>query len=133
ILNPSFIKLPSLKKQNVMSQRWLSVWLWFYCNVMMAQVGINTIDPQAQLDISSSNSVSPDITDGILIPRIENFPTNQPTAAQDGMLVYLKRTLTDHPIGFYYWEAGKSEWVPMTADPRFNFYREGTSIPSEGV
>ena len=98
-----------------------------------AQVGINTTDPKAQLDIASSNSINPAITDGILIPRIENFPSLSPTAEQDGMLVYLKKAKAGYPEGFYYWNSGLSAWTPITANAPFNFFREGTSLPSEGV
>lgn len=98
-----------------------------------AQVGINTTDPKAQLDIASSNSVNPAITDGILIPRMENFPSLTPTVDQDGMLVYLKKGKAGFPIGFYYWNSSLGAWTPITANATYNFFREGTSSPSEGV
>jgi len=97
------------------------------------QVGINTVDPKAQLDITSSNSINPAITDGILIPRIENFPNPSPTADQDGMLVYLKKETSGFPVGFYYWNFIQATWTPLTADASHNFFREGTSVQSEGV
>ena len=58
-----------------------------------AQVGINTTNPQSALDISSTNTVAPENTDGILIPRISNFPATNPGANQQSMLVYLTNDL----------------------------------------
>lgn len=98
-----------------------------------AQVGINTVDPKAQLDIASSSSTNPDITDGILIPRIENFPALSPTSDQEGMLVYLKKEHPGFPTGFYYWNSNLKEWTSITANTSHHFFREGTSVPSEGV
>ena len=73
--------------------------VWIFLGAS-AQVGINTVDPKAQLDIASSSSTNPDITDGILIPRIENFPALSPTSDQEGMLVYLKKEHPGFPTGF---------------------------------
>jgi len=67
-----------------------------------AQVGIGTITPQANLDIVASNSALPSSTDGVLIPRIDDFPLTQPALSQNGMLVFL--TGNGVPAeGFYYW------------------------------
>ncbi|MEM0518687.1 hypothetical protein [Aequorivita flava] len=49
-----------------------------------AQVGIGTTNPKSALDITASDSADPSNTDGILIPRINRFPTTNPTADQDG-------------------------------------------------
>ena len=101
--------------------------------MVSAQVGINTTDPKAQLDIASSNSTNPAITDGILIPRIENFPTLSPSEEQDGMLVYLKKEKPGFPIGFYYWNSGLGAWISITGNASHHFFREGSNVPSEGV
>lgn len=75
------------------------------------QVGINTASPNAQLDIRSSNQLAPSNTDGILIPKIDAFPVVSPTAAQQGMLVYLTTASgTDLP-GFYYWDNITNDWI----------------------
>lgn len=96
-------------------------------------MGINTIDPKAQLDILSSNPINPEITDGILIPRIENFPAAQPTPEQDGMLVYLKTEKEGFPKGFYFWNAANNSWTSISNTTLYNFYKEGTSLPADGV
>ena len=85
----------------------------FYCIFLIsfiskAQVGIGTPSPYAQLDVVSSNQALPANNDGILIPKIDTFPAVNPTALQQGMLVYLTATATFASVsrtkGFYYWD-----------------------------
>ncbi|WP_299098610.1 tail fiber domain-containing protein [uncultured Winogradskyella sp.] len=71
-----------------------------------AQVGIGNTDPKASLDITASNQAAPANTDGILIPRIDAFPSTNPTVDQKGMLVYLTTFDGTNPSGFYYWTGG---------------------------
>ncbi|NRA94092.1 MAG: hypothetical protein HRU26_15685, partial [Psychroserpens sp.] len=84
--------------------------LFSSCFLGHAQVGVNTTSPQAQLDIRSSNVATPANTDGILIPKIDEYPVTNPTAAQDGMLVFAtgNGTVTK---GFYYWDNGTTSWI----------------------
>ena len=76
---------------------------------LFAQVGINTTNPKAQLDIKASNQVAPQNTDGILIPRIDAFPVTNPTVDQNGMLIFLT---TDNK--FYYWKNATSTWIVIS-------------------
>lgn len=76
-----------------------------------AQVGINTTMPDAQLDIRSGNPAAPSNADGILIPRIDTFPATSPTAAQQGMMVYLTTAVGSKLPGFYYWDNVTSAWL----------------------
>jgi hypothetical protein len=78
-----------------------------------AQVGVNTTNPQAQLDITASNSITPSNTDGLLVPRVDNFPATNPTATQQGMLVYLTTTIGLNAPGFYYWNNITTTWIPI--------------------
>lgn len=82
---------------------------------IFAQVGINTTTPNAQLEIKSSDQTAPSNTDGILIPKVDVFPAINPTAVQQGMMVYLTTTSgTDLP-GFYYWDnSGTPSWKAIT-------------------
>jgi hypothetical protein len=45
----------------------------FSAHEVLAQVGIGTTAPDAQLDIRSTNQVTPANTDGILIPKVDAF------------------------------------------------------------
>jgi hypothetical protein len=81
------------------------------CYNAYSQVGINTTTPKAQLEIKSSNQATPLNTDGILIPKMDAFPTTNPTAAQDGMMVYLTQTVGVNQAGFYFWKNSSSIWI----------------------
>ncbi|MBR9914921.1 MAG: hypothetical protein GYB32_08860 [Algicola sp.] len=77
-----------------------------------AQVGVGNTEPKASLDISSSSLTNPNNTDGILIPRIDNFPSANPTIDQDGMMVFATGNGTPTK-GFYYWDNSSSSWIPV--------------------
>lgn len=87
--------------------------LFFTTIIVQAQVGINTTVPNAQLDIRSTNQAAPSNTDGILIPKVDAFPAVNPTAAQQGMLVYLTTTVGADVPGFYYWDNATVDWIPI--------------------
>jgi Chaperone of endosialidase len=88
----------------------LQIILLFFSATMLAQVGINTTTPAAQLEITSSNQVAPANTDGIIIPRIDAFPATNPTALQQGMMVYLTTISGVNQPGFYYWDDISVTW-----------------------
>ena len=89
----------------------LGFWMSFI-SPNVAQVGIGTITPNASLEIAVSNQASPQNTDGVLIPKIDNFPSTSPTANQDGMLVFVTGNGTPTK-GFYYWDTALTNWVPF--------------------
>lgn len=98
--------------------------------LVFSQVGIDTSDPQAKLDIVASNIDNPSIYDGILIPRITKFPTTSPTAQQEGMLVYLTKAVPDHSPGFYFWNNESKKWENLGGSSIGTFYKPGTtSVP----
>ena len=78
-----------------------------------SQVGVNTTDPQAQLDIRSVNQAAPSNTDGILIPKIDAFPAINPTINQNGMMVFLTTAVAGKLPGFYYWDNSSSSWIGL--------------------
>ncbi len=93
-------------------------YLLFICFItsnITAQVGIGTTSPNAQLDIRSSNQATPSNTDGILIPKVDTFPLTNPTANQQGMLIYLTTAATFSSVskqpGFYYWDNATTNWI----------------------
>lgn len=93
----------------------------------LAQVGINTTNPDALLQIKASNEANPSATDGILVPKIDTFPATNPTAAQQGMLVYLKNTIGTNLPGFYYWDDATTSWKSVTTKPDVDFLTVGTN------
>jgi hypothetical protein len=88
---------------------------------LTAQVGIGTTSPKSMLDIPASNSTAPANTDGILIPRISNFPSSNPGADQDGMLVFLNTASAGNPKGFYYWDNTKTAWISYNDEWKDSF------------
>lgn len=103
----------------------------------LSQVGINTTSPDAQLDIKSSNQAAPSNTDGILIPKIDAFPVTNPTAAQQGMLVYLTTISAGQQPGFYYWDnSGTPQWKPIagnTVAADADWYEVGGTTPPDAI
>ena len=83
-------------------------------NNIWSQVGIGTTLPFSQLEIKSSNQATPANTDGLIIPKIDNFPIINPTADQQGMMVYLTTTIGTNFTGFYYWDNSITSWRPIT-------------------
>jgi len=82
-----------------------------FIQLSYAQVGVGNISPQARLDITASNQATPLNTDGLLIPRIDNFPSTSPSSAQNGMMVFLTTTVGGNVPGFYYWDQPNTQWV----------------------
>ncbi|WP_456440212.1 tail fiber domain-containing protein [Psychroserpens sp.] len=96
---------------------------------MNAQVGIGNTNPQAILDIAASNIASPSNTDGILVPRVDDFSLTDPTSVQDGMLIFITGNGTPTK-GFYYWDQISTSWVEITTGGRNTLdqaYDEGGS------
>lgn len=81
-----------------------------FTTTTLAKIGINEPTPSAKLHISPSNTFAPNSTDGIIIPRVNNFPSTSPTAAQNGMMIYLTAQFAGNIAGFYYWENATSTW-----------------------
>lgn len=100
-----------------------------------SQVGINTTDPKAQLEIKSSNQAAPTNTDGILIPKIDAFPGANPTADQQGMIVYLTTVSAGKQPGFYYWDNTTLTWKSIggTGTSDHDFYEVGTTTPPDAI
>lgn len=91
-----------------------------FTQICFSQVGINTISPNAQLEIKSSNQASPSNIDGMLIPKIDAFPLVNPSAAQNGMLVYLNALSLGNQPGFYYWDNATTSWLSIKGGTGWN-------------
>ena len=102
--------------------------LLIMCFSAAAQVGIGNSNPKAQLDISATNSNDPAVIDGILIPRIEKFPTSNPGTEQHGMLVFLNQNVTGFNSGFYYWNSIENKWKSLAPEAvSSNFHKPGST------
>jgi trimeric autotransporter adhesin len=123
-----------MKKRN-----YLLLLLLLTINSSIAQVGVGTTAPDAQLDIRSSNQAAPANNDGILIPKVDAFPATNPTVAQQGMLVYLTTPTTfggnPKPIGFYYWDNITPDWVGISsaANGDHDWYEVGTTTAPNAI
>lgn len=92
------------------------------------QVGVGNTNPQAQLDISASNTTSPSNLDGILIPRMSNLPAVfSMTPNQDGMMVFYTGTGFDGK-GFYYWDETANNWVKIASGTANDWSLNGNTI-----
>lgn len=103
----------------------LAAFLVAISGCVYAQVGINTEAPKATLHIEGNSKTAPSGVDGILIPKIKNFPTTNPTTK--GVLVFVQgnenmiqdpndaaRKIQEYPDNFYFWEGTK--WIPFVKD-----------------
>lgn len=108
---------------------YITLFLFSFINVLQAQVGIGTTSPNATLDIRSSNQATPSNTDGILIPKVDAFPATNPTATQQGMLVYLTIAVGSKLPGFYYWDNTSTSWIGInsTVNSDADWFKVGTS------
>ncbi len=100
--------------------------------LFFAQVGIGTTNPNATLDISASNIATPSNEDGILIPRVDEFPASNPGATQDGMLLFITGNGTPSK-GFYYWDNSVTNWVAVASQVDVDFYEEGTTTAPDDI
>jgi hypothetical protein len=92
----------------------------------VSQVGIGTTEPGAQLDIVATDIDNPAKIDGILIPRIKKFPSQNPGNEQHGMLIFLSENFNNYPTGFYYWHQQESKWKSIVSDAKAaDFYEIG--------
>jgi len=94
-----------------------------------SQVGINTTSPNSTLDIVASDSSSPSSKDGILIPRLEDFPSTDPGSGQDGMLIFLNNASGTSSRGFYYWNNPTDSWIGIGQGE----WKDGTNVDGNDI
>lgn len=98
--------------------KYITFLVFLISQVCFSQIGINTTNPSALLDINSE-------TQGVLMPRVELVETMQalpvvnPTGdpLENGTLVYNTETINDVRPGFYYWLIDR--WVRLSSEPQF--------------
>ncbi|MDR6195325.1 hypothetical protein [Siphonobacter sp. SORGH_AS_0500] len=106
-----------------MKQFLLSAGLMLATVSAYAQLGVGTSTPKAQLDVTASNPSTPSNTDGLLIPRVSAFPATNPTAEQNGMMVFLTTASGNKLPGFYYWNESSKAWKSIySSSETLKFY-----------
>ena len=100
----------NIKNKSVNMRKRIGISILFFAVslVSFGQVGIGNTSPKALLDISANNPSAPSFNDGVLVPRIDAFPSTSPGVDQNGMLVFLT---TDN--SFYYWDNAGSSWKKL--------------------
>ncbi|WP_309640551.1 hypothetical protein [Flavobacterium sp.] len=108
---------------------YLAIVLLLMIQFVEAQIGIGTTTPNATLDIRSSNQAAPANTDGILVPKVDAFPVANPTASQNGMLVFLTTVSGANQPGFYYWNNATTAWIGInsTVNSDADWFKVGTT------
>lgn len=95
-----------------MKSKILIIGLALSFNNAFSQVGVGTTEPKGALDVEASSRTTPTNGDGILIPRIDEFPLINPGADQDGMMVFITGSGSALK-GFYYWDFDIPDWVAI--------------------
>lgn len=90
--------------------------LCLIANKSMSQVGINTTTPSSLFEVKASNTSNPSINDGVIIPRVNTFPSANPGVEQNGMLIYLTNAVGIKERGFYYWDNPTLSWLPIAPE-----------------
>ncbi|WP_124980565.1 hypothetical protein [Nonlabens xiamenensis] len=97
-----------------------------------AQVGINTADPTADLEVIANPTPGAGEYNGIVIPRVTTLPTGAdlPTAAQKGLILYLESgTATE---GFYFFNGTVFQSINDIAGGT-GFFEETTTTPASST
>ncbi|MDR6195331.1 hypothetical protein [Siphonobacter sp. SORGH_AS_0500] len=112
-----------------MKQFLLSAGLMLATVSAYAQLGVGTSTPKAQLDVTASNPSTPSNTDGLLIPRVSAFSATNPTAEQNGMMVFLKTASGNKLPGFYYWNESTKAWKSVySTSETLKFYHPFSAL-----
>jgi hypothetical protein len=106
-------------------------------------IGIGEPNPKARLHLTATSQTNPDPSDGLIIPKMNIFPTTNPTYNQDSMMVFLTTAVGVKQPGFYYWDYLTTSWKSIVENNNFwlangtNVYKNtgnvgiNTSTPSE--
>lgn len=99
-----------MEKKNIIFSLLITTISFFSLTAQTGMSGINVAIPKATLHIESKNNSTPEIGAGILIPRVNVFPTTPPNAFQNGMLVFRSQVSSNSFEGFYYWDHPNLNW-----------------------
>jgi hypothetical protein len=80
----------------------------------IAQIGINNNAPKGIIDVKASNPSAPAFNDGVLVPRVDDFPSIDPGADQDGMMFFLNNSnLANFKKRHHYWDNTQAKRIPF--------------------
>ncbi len=112
------------RKKTLLSYTFLFL---IFPSIAFSQVGIGTVIPKSSLDIAVSDADNPSPTDGILIPKLNDFPAVNPGPDQNGMMVFLTIPSGTYSIGFHYWDTPQDKWIPIGAEE----WKDGTNASGD--
>lgn len=95
-------------------------------------MGVNTETPKATLHIEPTSKSNPNGADGILIPRLADFPGN---GVEEGQLIYLKDHATEKE-GFYFWDGTTWVWFINNYDrtiDKTTYVASGSGYTGTGI
>ncbi|MDN3664552.1 hypothetical protein ACFFU1_04445 [Algibacter miyuki] len=98
---------------------------------LFSQVGVGTNSPKASLHVEPTSKTNPNGADGVLIPRLADFPGN---GVEEGQLIYLKNHATELD-GFYFWDGTTWVWLINNYDrtiDRATYIASGTGYTGTG-
>ena len=98
---------------------------------LFSQVGVGTNNPKASLHVEPTSKTNPNGADGVLIPRLADFPGN---GVEEGQLIYLKNHATQLE-GFYFWDGATWVWLINNYDrtvDRATYIASGTGYTGTG-
>lgn len=107
-----------------------SCFLFLAFNIQ-AQVGINNLLPQASLDIVAHNPLLPSSNSGIIIPKVNVFPTVNPSTSQHAMIVELIQPYLTFQPGYYYWHSTNG-WLPFAGQSK-DFFTVGSELAPDDI
>ena len=93
-------------------------------------VGIGTTTPNAVLDIKAGNPTAPTNNDGLLIPRVDTFPVANPTALQNGMMLYLSAVAGINQPGVYCWNNNSTRWDKLQTNAGWSLLGNAGTNPA---
>ena len=111
-------------------------------NIAYSQIGINTGNPAATLDVQSNPSVI--VAEGIIAPRLTGEELKAKNANygndQNGAIVYVTsapnmpegKTIDVTASGYYYYDSVADKWISMKAATSSGSYLGSTSIALNG-
>lgn len=112
--------------------------LFLMSKLCTAQVGINTANPQATLDITLQDGYSKGDKAGITVPLLtgDQIEAINPNNIKQGTLVYsispsTAATRDVYSIGYWYWKNDSDKWEPINSNSPTFFYSPSVVVSTD--